>query len=122
MYKVKDKRIFVRFDSELTIRWRKEGEAKEFFTTVNNISGSGINISIFKKITPGTVLDIEIVEDISGSTTKCRGEVVWGSTSEQRNRNIAPFKAGIRFLDTDLMYVGSLIRNSSLRESMCPTS
>lgn len=122
MYKVKDKRVFVRFEGELKVRWRKEGGTREFFTNINNISGSGINMSIFEKIMPGTVLDIEIFGDVSGSSAKCRGEVAWVTPLEQRNGKIAPLKAGIRFLNMDLMYVGILIKNLRRRESLCPTS
>ena len=109
MYNTEDRRIFERFEDNLAVRYRRQGGKREFFTATNNISGSGANITIFRRFKPGNILDLEIYKNGSDLSAKCRGEVVWVSASGE-NGKVSCFNAGIRFIDSSLMHISALIK------------
>ena len=111
MYRGQDRRIFARVKGELIVRYSKEGGSKEFCATTINISGSGARIALLRKLSPGTVLDIQIFRKCSNASVKCRGEIAWVSSSE----------AGVKFIDPDLMYVGRLIKDLDREDLTIPS-
>jgi len=104
MYTGIDRRVFERIGETLNVRCMPEKELEEFYTNIINISGSGARIILLKKISPGTLLDMEVFRKDSAQGIKCRAKVVWVAPSQ-----LGYFEAGIKFMNPDLMCIGRLI-------------
>lgn len=104
-----DNRVFERIEGELAVRYSPRGSDKEFCSTTKNISGGGITIFLLKKLSPGTILDIEIFRYDTDIKTRCRGKIVWVWDVPMDKENEPRFKAGIQFIDRRLLYIGRLI-------------
>jgi hypothetical protein len=104
-----DNRIFERIEGELMVRYSPEGSDTEYCTVTKNISGGGIRVSLLKKLDPGTLLDLEIAKYDTDIKTRCRGRVVWVWGEPMNKENQQLFEAGIRFINTQFLYIGRLI-------------
>ena len=109
MYTGMDRRIFERIEGSLTVRYRVEGEDGEFCTSTKNISGSGMRITLFKNIPLGTMINFEIFKKNSNQSSSCRGTIIWVSSMDTVDKKDKLFEAGVKFMDSDLMYIGRLI-------------
>ena len=101
-------RIFERVEGELAVRYSPQGSNKEFCTTTKNISGGGIRISLLKKLTPGTILDLEIFRYNTDIKARCRGKVIWVWGESMDKEDEQAFEAGIEFIDRQVLYIGRL--------------
>lgn len=109
MYKGIDRRVFRRVDGELAVKYGLNGRARKHCTATRNISGGGMRVPIFKKLAPGTVLDMEIFKQNSNISAKFRGKVVWVSRTPIKSKKKKLFEAGIKFIDLGFLYIGLLI-------------
>ncbi len=121
MYSGRDRRVFSRVEGRLILRCGVEGGRREFCTATKNISGSGIRILLLGKISPGTILDMEIFRKNSEESVKCRGQIVWISSSGTKKTEATTFEAGIEFIDSDLMYIGRLIKDLDVHDVSIPS-
>ena len=74
--------------------------SKQFFGTAKNLGPSGLLFSSSRNISPGTVLDLEIILPTTGKSFNVRGEARWSIDLAQRSKNKA-FDTGIKFLQID---------------------
>lgn len=109
MFQLTEKRIFDRLNIELPVRYSPQGSNVEFCSSTKNISGGGIRLQLFKKLTQGTMLDIEILKYNSDIKIKCRGEVVWIWDVPMDEKNQRFFEAGIKFIGPQLRDIGMVI-------------
>ena len=104
-----DNRLFERIDGELAVRYSPQGSNREFCTTTKNISGGGIRMSLLKRLSPGSILDMEIFKYNTDIKTRCRGRVAWAWDEPADKETGQLFEAGIAFMDPRLLYIGRLI-------------
>ena len=102
-----DRRMFDRIDGVVAVRYSPEGSATEHYATTKNIGGGGIKISLFRKLEPGTLLELEIFKMNSNVSARCRGEVMWITRTATKGKR--SFEAGVRFLGMNFIYIGGLI-------------
>ncbi|MBU1061793.1 MAG: PilZ domain-containing protein [Candidatus Omnitrophica bacterium] len=105
----KDKRIFERIEGELAVRYSPQGSDREFCATTRNISGGGLRMSLLKKLSPGTVLDLEIFKYNTDIKARCRGKIIWVWDTSIDKESDHLFEAGIQFINGHLFYIGRLI-------------
>ncbi|MBU3911542.1 MAG: PilZ domain-containing protein [Candidatus Omnitrophica bacterium] len=103
-----DRRMFDRIDGIVAVKYCPEGSTVEHYATTKNISGGGIRMSLFRKLEPGTVLELEIYKMNSNVSARCRGEVIWITRTADRSKRC--FEAGIKFLGLNFVYIGELIK------------
>lgn len=108
MYRIAERRMFDRVDGVVAVRYSPAGSSIENYATTKNISGGGIRISLFRKLAPGTVVDLEIFKINSDSSARCRGEVMWINRTADKGKRC--FEAGIRFVGLNFVYIGELIK------------
>ena len=101
-----DRRFFNRVAGEFAVRYMPHGASIEHFGLTKDISGAGVRIAIVKKMSPGTVLYLQIFKDETDCCAKCKGQVAWSYRISKRKRE---FEIGVRFLEADLLYIGNLI-------------
>ncbi|MBN3038493.1 MAG: PilZ domain-containing protein [Candidatus Omnitrophica bacterium] len=106
----KDKRIFQRVEGIVNVRYCVKGRDKRKLESLpRNIGGGGVGVCLTEKLSPGTVLELEItVPDDPKKTISGLGEVMWtkpyGSiTSEE---NVSLHETGVRFVNIDPISVG----------------
>jgi hypothetical protein len=107
MYTGVERRIFRRIYAEVPAKFKIGESHREYMATVRDISGGGVRISLFRKLTPGTVVDLEIFRSHPESSVTCKCEVVWLREIPSRTRK--SYLIGARFLDLDFMYIGGLM-------------
>jgi len=105
-----DNRLFKRVEGELGVRYSPQGSNREFCTTIKNISGGGIRVSLLKRLERGELLDLEIFKYNTDIRARCRGRVVW-IWDEYVNRREGEdlFEAGIEFVDSHPLRIARLI-------------
>jgi|SRR3990167_3873434 len=104
-----DNRLFERVDAALGVRYSPRGSDREFCSATKNISGGGIRMNLLKKLNPGTIVDLELFKYNTDIRAKCRGRIVWVWNDPVDGENKQSFEAGIQFIDTKFLSVGSLI-------------
>jgi len=105
-----DRRIFERIEGELDVSCMPPQELSgEFHGITKNISGGGIKVSLLKKLSPGTVLDLEIFKHDTNIRARCRGKIIWAWDSPGDKESGHVFETGIQFIDGHLFYIGRLI-------------
>ena len=109
MWTQKDRRIFDRIEGELAVRYSPQGSDREFCTTTKNISGNGVRMALLKKLSPGTILDLEMFTYKTDMMTRCRGRVVWVWDNNVDTQDEQLYEAGIKFIDNPFLYIGKLI-------------
>lgn len=102
-------RLFERINGELTVRYSPQGTDGEFCSTTKNISGSGLRMTLLKKLNPGTILDLEVFKHGTNITARCRGKIVWVWPSSTDREDSQVFDTGIKFIDQRLLHIGKLI-------------
>lgn len=108
MYTGIDRRMFDRVDGIVAVKYSPVGSATENYATTKNISGGGMKVSLFRKLSPGTMIDLEIFKINSDSSARCRGEVMWITKTTDKGRRC--FEAGIKFIGLNFVYIGELIK------------
>lgn len=97
-----ERRKFLRLNINVNFKWKKlPGGKKEVFEegSTKNISGGGVCLMSYKKISKGDILVIEM-QLPTGKTINSKAKVVWvseidthGASGEKR------YDAGVEFLD-----------------------
>jgi hypothetical protein len=100
--------MFDRIDGAVTVRYSPPGSPVENYAITKNISGGGIKISLFRNLSPGTVLDLEIFKVNSNDSARCRGEIMWINRTADKGKRC--FEAGIKFVGLNFIYMGELIK------------
>ncbi|MFH1479461.1 MAG: PilZ domain-containing protein [Candidatus Omnitrophota bacterium] len=104
-----DRRIFERIDAELAVRYNLKGSKKEHYALTSNLSGGGIRMSVLKKITPGTIVDMVVFRESSDAASRCKAEVVWVDTKPYNKNGNKVYDVGIRFMESSFLCIGKLI-------------
>ena len=116
MYSRSERRIFRRIDGAIPIKYTLSRGRRECRAVTKNISGGGMRIAVFKRMTPGTILDLEIFRDASGRKAKCKGEVKWIGSTAVKGKRKKGLEAGIKFLDLSFLFIGNLIGDLESRK------
>ncbi len=109
MYSRSERRVFRRIEGEVPVRYTLSRGRREYRAVTKNISGGGMKISIFKRMAPGTILDLQILRDASGRNARCKGEVRWIGSAVIKGKRKKALEAGIKFLDLSFLFIGNLI-------------
>lgn len=112
-----ERRIFERIDGILTVKYTKEGQKKEYYSVTKNISGGGIKIELPEQLKLGTILDLHIFKINSDISTTCKGSIIWTVKASIRRSGEDFFEAGVKFLNANFLYIGSLIYDLETRSS-----
>lgn len=111
MYTVTDRRMFERVDGRLAVRYRWDDNDREQYASTINISGGGMRLSLFERLSPGTILDMEISRVNFDGNSRCKGEVVWVKNVSEVSRGKVGFEAGIRFIGLNLIFIKEIIED-----------
>lgn len=111
MVLVRERRLFERIKGTVNLHYTAEGNPVRHYAATRNISGGGIRIKTHEQLKPGTVLCLEIFNEKSGVSAISRGTVVWSSMAGSGDESKRLHEAGIRFLGSSLVYIGSLIKD-----------
>ena len=111
MYTVTDRRIFNRIDGRLAVRYKWGDDGRERYASTINISGGGARLSLLERLSPGTILDMDISRLNFDGNSQCKGEVVWVKDVSEASRGRVGFEAGIRFIGLNLVFIKELIED-----------
>ncbi len=114
MSKMSDRRIFKRVPGEFQVSVNKKRGKNQELGYTKNISGGGLCLSLFRKVRKGLMLELELLRRGYTGSFPCKGEVVWVARNGGDNR----FDVGVRFTDTDLLYVAKLMKDLKGRDSL----
>lgn len=105
-----DRRVFLRFDVELPVRYFNISLNKDGKAHTRNISANGIGIITSEAIAPHSLLDIWLEAPDTGEVLNTKGEVIW-------SKQLAPgqYVIGVKLLDVDLMVIWKVL--SSKKDS-----
>ena len=111
MHPLIDRRVFQRIRGELAVRCYWEGSKREHCVSAISISGGGMKIGLPERVTPGTILDVEIFRSDSCRSSRCKGEVIWVKDISKTGQGRMDFEAGIRFIGLSLLFIACLIND-----------
>lgn len=106
----KDKRIFQRLRGIVNVRYAVRGrDRRKLESLPRNIGGGGLGICLTEKLSPGTVLDLEItIPDNPQKTISGKGEVIWTKPYGMiaSGEEVRLHETGVKFLDIDPIALG----------------
>lgn len=106
-----DRRVFQRIEGELVVRCYWESSKREHCVSTVNISGGGMKIGLPERVTPGTILDIEVFSGDSYRSSRCKGEAMWINSISKTGQGKMDFETGIRFMGLNLLFIAGLIND-----------
>ena len=103
----KERRCFERIEDFVSVRYRTIGGKIEDASSVKDVGGGGIRLSLPERLNPGTTVDLEItIPDIS-KPFPAVGEVIWIREVGISGDSVARyFDTGIKFIKIDPICLG----------------
>lgn len=117
MYTGPKRRLFYRIEGEVKVKYCPEGDKRKQYTTTKNISGGGMRIKLGKKITPSTILDLEIFRKKLNVSASCKGKIIWIAYVPRKGKRKGHFEAGVKFIDLSNLFIGSLISDLEIQNT-----
>ncbi|MBI4597734.1 MAG: PilZ domain-containing protein [Candidatus Omnitrophica bacterium] len=96
-----ERRRFVRFTTWLDMRYAVADAAEVSSALTRNISGGGMGFFTKLRLTPGTVLKLEVKFPQRAEPVRCTAEVVWSGPLLLFGQDDAPhaYETGVRILE-----------------------
>ena len=92
---MKEKRRHIRIDADLEVTYRIVKDYARNRARSIDISKGGIRLPSYRKLQPGTILQLEIHTALSVKPLAMNGGVVWAKEREDAK---FPFEMGIKFI------------------------
>lgn len=103
----KERRVFERIEDIVSARYRTRMGKLEDVSSVKNIGGGGIRLSLPERLSLCTAVDLEIVIPDDPKPFPAIGEVVWVREVSISGGNVAGyFDTGIKFTKIDSICLG----------------
>ncbi|MFH1783133.1 MAG: PilZ domain-containing protein [Candidatus Omnitrophota bacterium] len=106
-----DRRLFRRIEGEFAVRYAMQGSDREQYAITRDISGGGMKISVIKKMSPGSDIELVVFKNNSSTASRCRGEIAWVSKKPIKRGQNKVFDVGIRFKESSFLCIGNLIND-----------
>jgi len=104
---MQERRMFQRIEDIVSVRYAtREGKPKDV-TSVKDLGGGGIRLSLAEKLEPGTVVDLKITIPDDPKPFTALGEVVWQEEVNISGESIGRYyDTGIKFTEIDPLCLG----------------
>lgn len=99
-----DRRLFLRFNIDLPLRYFNISLNKKGRASTRNISANGIGIITDEELPAHSLLDIWLDAPDTGEVLNTKGEVVWSRLLEP-----GKYLVGVKLLNVDLMVVWKVL-------------
>lgn len=102
----KERREFERIDGVVSVKY-KAHKAVFRDAGAKNISGGGIRLALAEKLTPGTVVELEIAIPDDSRPFQAKGEVVWTEEVNITGDSVGRYHdTGMKFIEIDPICLG----------------
>jgi len=104
---MQERRMFQRIEDIVSVRYTaRKGKPKDA-TSVKNLGGGGIRLSLAEKLEPGTVVDLKITIPDDPRPFPAVGEVVWQEEVIISGESVGRYyDTGIKFAEIDPVCLG----------------